>query len=158
MMTVYEAVKQSYNTVAVRVGSYVGVREMYDFVTETLGIELAESDMDYAPLVLGATTTGMSPYDLAAAYMMYGSGGKYTTPHTYTTVEDYKGNVILKKEITTVQAIGEDTAYVMNRLFEGRFVRRGRHCARHGGQRGRHGERGQNRYHQQHKKTCGLWV
>lgn len=119
MMTVYEAVKQSYNTVAVRVGSYVGAREMYDFVTETLGIQLAESDMDYAPLVLGATTTGMSPYDLAAAYMMYGSGGKYTTPHTYTTVEDYKGNVILKKEITTVQAIGEDTAYVMNRLLKG---------------------------------------
>ena len=32
---------------------------------------------------------------VAAAYMMYGSGGKYTTPHTYTTVEDYKGNKLL---------------------------------------------------------------
>ena len=43
---------RSYNTVAVRVGAFVGVREMYDFITETLNIELdAERDMDYACLL-----------------------------------------------------------------------------------------------------------
>lgn len=69
-MTVYEAVKQSYNTVAVRVGSFVGVREMYDFVTETLGIELAESDMDYAPAGAGRHHHGMSPYVCGGIYVV----------------------------------------------------------------------------------------
>ena len=61
----------------------------------------------------------MSAYELAGAYMMYGDGGRFTNLHSYTTVEDYMGNVILEKDVYTVQAIGEDTAYIMNRLLKG---------------------------------------
>jgi penicillin-binding protein 1A len=61
----------------------------------------------------------MSAYELAGAYMMYGDGGRFTTLHSYTSVEDYQGNVILEKDITTVQAISEETAYIMNRLLKG---------------------------------------
>ncbi|MEI3014686.1 MAG: hypothetical protein V8T36_08195 [Ruthenibacterium lactatiformans] len=52
-------------------------------------------------MVLGATTTGISPYELAGAYMMYGDGGRMTTPHSYTSVRDYQGNEILEKDIVT---------------------------------------------------------
>ena len=69
-------------------------------------------------MVLGSMRYGMTSYQLAGAYMMYGSGGQFTTLHSYTTVEDFRGNVILKKDITTVQAISEDTAYIMNRLLK----------------------------------------
>ena len=68
-------------------------------------------------MVLGATTTGLSPYELAGAYMMYGDGGRMTSLHSYTSVRDYQGNEILEKDIVTTQAIGEDTAYIMNRLL-----------------------------------------
>ena len=34
-------------------------------------------------------------------------------------MEDYQGNVILEKDITTVQAISEESAYIMNRLLKG---------------------------------------
>lgn len=119
MTTVYEALKQSLNTVAVRVGDWVTPRTMFEFARDTLGITTLDenSDIDLAPMVLGATTTGLSPYELAGAYMMYGDGGRMTSLHSYTSVRDYQGNEILEKDIVTTQAIGEDTAYIMNRLL-----------------------------------------
>ena len=119
MTTVYEALKKSLNTVAVRVGDWVTPRTMFEFARDTLGITTLDenSDIDLAPMVLGATTTGLSPYELAGAYMMYGDGGRMTSLHSYTSVRDYQGNEILEKDIVTTQAIGEDTAYIMNRLL-----------------------------------------
>ena len=121
MVSVYEAVKQSLNTVAVRVGQAVGPDEMFDFATDTLGVTTLDdpNDRNLAPMVLGAMTYGMSPYELAGCYMMYGNGGTFTNLHSYTTVEDYQGNVILEKDTYTIQAISEDTAYIMNRLLRG---------------------------------------
>ena len=119
MTTVYDALKKSLNTVAVRVGDMVTPRTMFEFARDTLGITTLDenSDVDLAPMVLGATTTGLSPYELAGAYMMYGDGGRMTSLHSYTSVRDYQGNEILEKDIVTTQAIGEDTAYIMNRLL-----------------------------------------
>ena len=127
MTTVYEALKQSLNTVAVRVGDWVTPRTMFEFARETLGITTLDenSDVDLAPMVLGATTTGLSPYELAGAYMMYGDGGRMTSLHSYTSVRDYQGNEILEKDIVTTQAIGEDTAYIMNRLLHSVLFDRG---------------------------------
>ena len=127
MTTVYEALKQSLNTVAVRVGDWVTPRTMFEFARETLGITTLDenSDIDLAPMVLGATTTGLSPYELAGAYMMYGDGGRMTSLHSYTSVRDYQGNEILEKNIVTTQAIGEDTAYIMNRLLHSVLFDRG---------------------------------
>ena len=127
MTTVYEALKQSLNTVAVRVGDWVTPRTMFEFARDTLGITTLDenSDVDLAPMVLGATTTGLSPYELAGAYMMYGDGGRMTSLHSYTSVRDYQGNEILEKDIVTTQAIGEDTAYIMNRLLHSVLFDRG---------------------------------
>ena len=127
MTTVYEALKKSLNTVAVRVGDWVTPRTMFEFARETLGITTLDenSDIDLAPMVLGATTTGLSPYELAGAYMMYGDGGRMTSLHSYTSVRDYQGNEILEKDIVTTQAIGEDTAYIMNRLLHSVLFDRG---------------------------------
>lgn len=127
MTTVYEALKKSLNTVAVRVGDWVTPRTMFEFARDTLGITTLDenSDIDLAPMVLGATTTGLSPYELAGAYMMYGDGGRMTSLHSYTSVRDYQGNEILEKDIVTTQAIGEDTAYIMNRLLHSVLFDRG---------------------------------
>ena len=127
MTTVYEALKQSLNTVAVRVGDMVTPRTMFEFARDTLRITTLDenSDVDLAPMVLGATTTGLSPYELAGAYMMYGDGGRMTSLHSYTSVRDYQGNEILEKDIVTTQAIGEDTAYIMNRLLHSVLFDRG---------------------------------
>lgn len=118
-ITVYQALYQSLNTIAVRVGDYVGIDDMYNFATNTLEITSLDpvNDMGLAPLVLGSMTYGMSPYELAGAYMMYGNGGVHYSLHSYVSVEKTDGTVVLEPDINKVQAISPDTSYIMNRLL-----------------------------------------
>ena len=119
-MLVYEALQQSYNTVAVWVGDMVGVDYLYNFVHDTLECSYinAENDMDLGPLVLGSQSSGLTVVQLAGAYTMFNTG-TFTTPHYYTEITDYQGNMILdnNKYINTTQAISADTAYIMNRMM-----------------------------------------
>ena len=119
-MLVYDALQQSYNTVAVWVGDMVGVDYLYNFVHDTLECSYvsAESDMDLGPLVLGSHSRGLTVVQLAGAYTMFNTG-TFTTPHYYTEITDYQGNMILdnNKYINTTQAISADTAYIMNRMM-----------------------------------------
>lgn len=112
------AVKRSLNTCAVRALKMVGVDASYDFLVNSLHItSLTEDDKDYGPLALGSMTHGISPLEMAAAYAIFGNGGKYTTPHCYTTVEDSSGEIILEKKVNSVQAISSQTSYIMNRVM-----------------------------------------
>ena len=119
-MLVYDALQQSYNTVAVWVGDIVGVDYLYNFVHDTLECSYisAENDMDLGPLVLGSQSSGLTVVQLAGAYTMFNTG-TFTTPHYYTEITDYQGNMILdnNKYINTTQAISADTAYIMNRMM-----------------------------------------
>ncbi len=124
-MLVVDALANSINTVAVRVGNLVGPDTMFDFMTNTLGItSLVEndngtSDIDLGPLVLGSMTYGVSPAEMAHAYMMFGDGGTVSPLHSYTTVENIQtGEVLLDNTLLpTTRALSEDTAYIMNRLL-----------------------------------------
>lgn len=119
-MLVYDALQQSYNTVAVWVGDMFGVDYLYNFVHDTLECSYisAENDMDLGPLVLGSQSSGLTVVQLAGAYTMFNTG-TFTTPHYYTEITDYQGNMILdnNKYINTTQAISADTAYIMNRMM-----------------------------------------
>lgn len=119
-MLVYDALQQSYNTVAVWVGDMVGVDYLYNFVHDTLECSYinAENDMDLGPLALGSQSSGLTVVQLAGAYTMFNTG-TFTTPHYYTEITDYQGNMILdnNKYINTTQAISADTAYIMNRMM-----------------------------------------
>lgn len=119
-MLVYDALQQSYNTVAVWVGDMVGVDYLYNFVHDTLECSYisVENDMDLGPLVLGSQSSGLTVVQLAGAYTMFNTG-TFTTPHYYTEITDYQGNMILdnNKYINTTQAISADTAYIMNRMM-----------------------------------------
>ncbi|MDL2215772.1 penicillin-binding protein [Ruminococcaceae bacterium OttesenSCG-928-N02] len=121
---VNSAIARSLNTIAVKVGNLVGSSTMYDFLEGTLGItSLVESgptnDKDLAPLVLGALTEGISPAEMAGAYLMFGNGGIHYAIHSYTTVENASGEVILDKTVTRTQAISEETAAIMLKMLQG---------------------------------------
>ena len=115
-----DAMAQSVNTVAVRVGELVGSDNIYDFVTDSLHItSFTEKDRDLGPMVLGSSTYGVTPYELAGAYMMFGSGGTFTTLHSYESVQTGTGKELLTPVIQTEQVISSDTAWVMNRMLKG---------------------------------------
>lgn len=124
IMLEYDAIRQSYNTIAVRVGLMVGVDAMYEFVTETLGLEhLDADDANLAPLVLGSQKYGLTMVELANAYTMF-TDGNYSTAHFYTRVEDLDGNPVLdmSKLVTNTQAIEPESAVIMNRLLSNVWV------------------------------------
>ena len=125
LMLVYDALRRSYNTVAVWIGSYVGAEEMFDFVHDTLNCQYLdpETDVDLAPMVLGSQSQGMTVVELAGAYSIF-NDGKFTTPHYWTEIYDSNGNLYLdnSKRVTTVQAIDPSTATIMNRLLSNVWV------------------------------------
>ncbi len=128
MITVQSAISRSLNTIAVRVLDQFGVQSSFDFLTETLQISsLYESlevdgqimtDLGLAPLALGAMTEGVAPMEMAAAYSIFGNGGKFTTPHSYTSIEDFNGEPVMEPIVTTSQAIKPETAMIMNKMLE----------------------------------------
>lgn len=115
---VADALAQSINTVAVRVGEQAGIDRIYRFVRDRLHVTtLMPEDNASGPMVLGSQTRGISPYELAGAYMMLGSGGTYSTLHCYTSVQTSQGREVVKPQCETRQVLRADTAYVMNRLL-----------------------------------------
>ena len=121
VMLVYDALRQSFNTIAVWVGSMVGADNMFDFAHDTLNCTHLdpETDVDLGPMVLGSQSYGLTTVELAGAYTMFWDG-TFTTPHYYTRVEDSDGNTYLDNStrITTTEAIKPTTATIMVRLLQ----------------------------------------
>ena len=121
LVLVYDALQQSLNTIAVRVGQMVGPEMIFNFVHDTLNCTHLDSryDVDYAPMVMGSQTNGLTTVELAGAYTIF-YDGTFTTPHYFTEVEDYQGNLYLdnSKRISTTQAIKPTTATIMNRMLQ----------------------------------------
>ena len=122
-MTIEEALCRSVNTVAVKVEQILTPQKGFDFVTKKLGITTlvgsgATNDIDVGPMALGGVTNGVSVRELTAAYQVFGNGGMYNKPISYTRVLDYQGNVILENEISPTRALTVETATVMNKLLQ----------------------------------------
>lgn len=123
------AIRRSTNTIPVKLQQQLGVENTFRFLTEKLGMStLIEkktingktySDIALAPLALGEMTEGVTPLSMAGAYQIFGNGGLYTKPYSYTKVLDAEGNVILENNPTPVRAISAETATIMNRLMQG---------------------------------------
>lgn len=115
---VKEAFAKSINTVAVRVGDLAGNRSMYDFVHGKLEItSLTKNDIDSGPLVLGSSTYGITPLEMARAYAIFGNGGNLPTVHSFTHIQSGTGKEWLVVKLAQKHVLSEDTAYVVNRLM-----------------------------------------
>ncbi len=129
-MTITNAVKQSTNTIAVKVIDLVSPQMSYEYLTKNLGIDtLVErevtssgavlSDIDYAPLALGGLTDGVTTKAMTAAFAPFVNDGMYNQPKTYTKVLDANGNVLLDNETeATVAYENEKTSYYMTYMLE----------------------------------------
>lgn len=115
---VKDAFAKSINTVAVRVGDLAGNRNMYNFVCNSLEISsLTKKDIDSGPLVLGSSTYGITPLEMARAYTIFGSGGKLPTVHSFTSIQSGTGTAWLSVKNTQKQVLSQETAYIVNRLM-----------------------------------------
>ena len=130
VVSLSRAVAVSKNTVAMRVlmdlTPEVSFRFMYDQLNIKSLIEEmvlpsgeVKSDIDYAPMALGAMTYGVSVYELTAAYSIFPNNGIYTKPRSYTLVTDQDDNVILDNMPEKKLVIQPETAWIMTKLLKG---------------------------------------
>ncbi len=130
LTSIYTSVVKSLNTSAVKTLDLLGLQTSYDYLENNFGISSLVSymttssgevlsDLSYASLALGGLTTGVSTYEMAAAYSVFARDGIYIEPHMYTQVLDKDGNVILSVDETGTVAISEDTNYYINTMLTG---------------------------------------
>jgi len=119
---VCEAIQRSTNTVAVRLADKLNPLNLVNFLNNNFDFGLVTTgtnhDVAIAPMALGAMTVGVYPIDMVGAYQMFGNGGTYTEPYSYTKVLDNEGNVILEKDTTPTRILDTETAAVMNKLLQ----------------------------------------
>ena len=119
-ITVQYALERSVNTIPVYLVNKLSPQVSFDFLTQKLGITtLTKEDINLSPLGMGGTNGGLTTFESAAAYAIFGNGGLYYEPKLYYKVCDQHDNVILDGNKEPNIALSEDTATVMNRLLQG---------------------------------------
>ncbi|WP_312643040.1 transglycosylase domain-containing protein [Hydrogenoanaerobacterium sp.] len=120
MLTIDRAIQNSVNTIAVKTLDMLTPQVSFDFLKNNLNINTLDPkhDIDYSPLALGGMSGGISVLDMTAAFQIFGNGGLYYEPHSYTKVVDNQGNVLLEADDVPRRVISEDTAEVMNKLLQ----------------------------------------
>ncbi len=128
LTNVLEGVKQSLNTISVKVLKDLTLDASYAFLTQKMGIttlvENTESggkeytDIAYAPLGLGELTYGMTVREVTQAYATFPNNGVFCEARTYTSVIDPEGNIILDNTQESHTAISERANYYMNYMLQ----------------------------------------
>ncbi|MBE6757068.1 MAG: transglycosylase [Ruminococcaceae bacterium] len=115
--TVAYALKRSLNTTAAQLVQQLTPAESYSFMVNRLGFELEPQDKDYSALALGGFHKGVTCREMAEAYQIFGNGGYFRDTSTYAYVKQ-GDETLLEAKSVPVRVIGEDSAYVMNRLMQ----------------------------------------
>lgn len=115
----YQALQRSLNTIPAQLIEKETPQAVFEFLQNRFQITtLTAADADIAPLSVGALTNGLTLKELVAAYQVFGNGGKYYSPTSYTKVVDARGNVVLEHKYTPIQSISKESSYVMNKLMQ----------------------------------------
>lgn len=119
-ITVDYAIRKSANTIPVKLLQELGVDQSYNFLTQKLGLKhLVEEDKNPSSLALGGCQYGMTATESAAAYAVFGNGGIYYEPKTYSKILRTNGDTVLENKNKGIRAVSEETATIMNRLLQG---------------------------------------
>ena len=124
---IYNAIKKSLNTVAVKCLAEFGVNNSLSFLKEAFGLELEESaramiqgeDEVIGNIAMGYLLDGVSPLDMAGYYQIFGNSGIYNKPKTISKICDSEGKEIYSRKREDKQVISAETAQIMNSLLSG---------------------------------------
>ncbi len=118
-MTLKKAIERSANTIPCHVLKSMGIDVSYNFLTQKLQMQhLNEIDKNLSALALGGCAYGITPTESAAAYAIFGNGGKYFEPVTYYKVTKGNGKIELDSNVSGEQVIKPATAWIMNGLLQ----------------------------------------
>ena len=123
--TVYQGIVSSVNTISVRTLDSIGYDYAYSFAKYNLGqsnlVESyplengqSKSDLDRAPLALGALTVGSTVRDMSAAYATFANDGVYREARLYTKVYNSRGELVLDNPQESRQVLSDKTVNYVN--------------------------------------------
>ena len=132
LVTVADALRVSSNPAAVRVLQMLGFENSFNFMQDSLHIDLEEgmevngeikNDLGSSQLALGGLTNGVRVIDMAAAYSVFPRDGLYIAPRTYSKVtrllEDGTEEVVLDNTSREPEAVlSSKTAYYINDMLK----------------------------------------
>lgn len=127
-VTIYEAIRKSLNTVAVKCLSDVGILSSVEFLQGKFEIPLSSEQYTatvhggeevIGNLGMGYLKEGVTPIDMAGYYQIFATGGVYNKPSTIYMICDAKGKELYTREYTPKEVITPVTADLMNKLLQG---------------------------------------
>lgn len=115
-VTMRTAIRNSLNTTAVRLLDEIGIESGIEYLSR-MGIPTQESDKNLS-LALGSMTYGVTPVELAAAYVPYANGGIYHEPYCIEKILSADGHIVYAHEENARRVISEQNAYLMTSLLQ----------------------------------------
>lgn len=123
-LTIKEGMTRSLNTVSAQLLKTLTPQVSFNFLTQQLGFKLVDSrtnedgtvqsDIDLAPLALGALTDGVTVREMAGGFSTFINDGVYGGTRTYTKVTDSEGNTVIENTPNTDKGFTNvRTAYYM---------------------------------------------
>lgn len=115
-VTLRTAMRNSLNVPAVRLLEEIGIESGVRYLNK-MGIPTQQSDHNLS-LALGSMTYGVTPVELAAAYIPFANGGIYHAPHCIERIVNPSGETVFERENSGKRVISEQNAYLMTSLLQ----------------------------------------
>jgi penicillin-binding protein 1A len=123
--TIYSGVRRSVNAVAANTLNTIGLGYSFDFAKYKFGLSgLMEkyttssgkqmTDIDFAPLAMGAQTRGVSVRDMASGFATFANSGVFRDGRTFTKVYDRDGNLVLDNTQASQEILNKKAVNYMN--------------------------------------------
>lgn len=123
--TIWRGIVSSTNAIAVNTLDRLGIRNSFDFASEKFGITTLTSryetssgqilsDLDYAPLAMGALTQGMTVREVTNAYATFANEGIWRQGRTFLLVLDDDGKVVLNNQQESRRILSKKAVNYMN--------------------------------------------
>ncbi len=113
------------NAVAANTLQKIGINYSYDFAKHKFGLSTLldgyvdsegeyHTDMNWAPLALGAQRWGVTVRDMANAFATFSNQGTYREGRTFTKIYDSDGNIVLDNTQISTELLSEKTVDYMS--------------------------------------------
>lgn len=123
LTTVKDAIRNSKNTIAVRLCNIRTPKKIFASLREDFGfLSLIEregglTDIAVAPMALGQLGRGASLLKMTESYSVFSGEGEWREATSYISLVDYNGKTVLNKEQGRKRIFKSTTARIMNQLL-----------------------------------------
>lgn len=123
--TIFSAMTDSVNAVAVNLLDSIGLTYSYHYAKDSFGLsQLTDnyynyagtffSDVNYSPLALGAPTIGVTVREMTEAYATFANGGVRREGRTFTKIYNSEGVMVMENTQTSERIVSEKTTNYIN--------------------------------------------